>query len=203
MTLLALSLAVGLLIDDAIVVIENIYRHMHEGETPLEAAKSASDEIGLAVMAVTFTLVAVFVPVAFMPGIVGRFFFEFGITVTVAVLISLFIAFSLTPMLSSKWLKASDEALSKEGNVIERALYYFNHFFDWLSNKYVKALRWSINHRVVIVFSALFIFVFSFYLMKFLGSEFFPQQDQGEFTITINAAPGSSLEQTSKIARET
>ena len=99
MTLLALSLAVGLLIDDAIVVIENIYRHMDEGETPLEAAKSASDEIGLAVMAVTFTLVAVFIPVAFMPGIVGRFFFEFGITVTVAVLISLFIAFSLTPML--------------------------------------------------------------------------------------------------------
>jgi HAE1 family hydrophobic/amphiphilic exporter-1 len=80
MSLLALSLAVGLLIDDAIVVIENIYRHMHEGETPFEAAKSASDEIGLAVMAVTLSLVAVFVPVAFMPGIVGRFFFQFGIT---------------------------------------------------------------------------------------------------------------------------
>ncbi len=202
MTLLALSLAVGLLIDDAIVVIENIYRHMDEGETPLEAAKSASDEIGLAVMAVTFTLVAVFVPVAFMPGIVGRFFFEFGITVTVAVLISLFIAFSLTPMLSSKWLKSSDEALSKEGNIIERALYYFNHFFDWLSKKYISALRWSINHRAVVVFTAIFIFALSFYLMKFLGSEFFPQQDQGEFTITINAAPGSSLEQTSKIAKE-
>ncbi|MCX8010817.1 MAG: efflux RND transporter permease subunit, partial [Ignavibacteria bacterium] len=105
MSLLALSLAVGLLIDDAIVVIENIYRHMQQGETPLEAAKSASQEIGLAVMATTFTVVAVFVPVAFMPGIVGRFFYQFGITVSVAVLVSLFVAFTLTPMLSSRWLR--------------------------------------------------------------------------------------------------
>ena len=202
MTLLALSLAVGLLIDDAIVVIENIYRHMDEGETPLEAAKSASDEIGLAVMAVTFTLVAVFIPVAFMPGIVGRFFFEFGITVTVAVLISLFIAFSLTPMLSSKWLKANDEALSKKGNILQRSLYHFNHSFDRLSKKYTEALGWSIKHRAIVVISAIVIFLFSFYLMGLLGSEFFPQQDQGQFTISINAAPGSSLEQTSKIAKE-
>ncbi len=202
MTLLGLSLAVGLLIDDAIVVIENIYRHMDEGETPFEAAKSASDEIGLAVMAVTFTLVAVFVPVAFMPGIVGRFFFEFGITVTIAVLISLFIAFSLTPMLSSKWLKSDDEALNKNGNILQKSLYYFNHFFDWLSQKYTKALGWSILHRAIVVIASILIFLFSFYLMGFLGSEFFPQQDQGEFTITINAAPGSSLEQTGKIAKE-
>jgi hydrophobe/amphiphile efflux-1 (HAE1) family protein len=200
MTLLALSLAVGLLIDDAIVIIENIYRHMDEGETPLEAAKSASDEIGLAVMAVTFTLVAVFVPVAFMPGIVGRFFFQFGITVTVAVLVSLFVALSLTPMLSSRWLK--EEHISKEGNFFQKGLYYFNHFFDWLSSKYVKALNWSIRHRVTIVVSSIVIFLFSFYLMKFLGSEFIPEQDQGEFTISINAAPGSSIEQTNKIAKQ-
>ncbi len=97
MSLMALSLAVGLLIDDAIVVIENIYRHMHEGETPMEAAKAATSEIGLAVMATTFTIVAVFVPVAFMPGIVGRFFYQFGITVSASVLVSLFVAFTLTP----------------------------------------------------------------------------------------------------------
>jgi HAE1 family hydrophobic/amphiphilic exporter-1 len=113
MSLLALSLAVGLLIDDAIVVIENIYRHMSQGETPMEAAQSASQEIGLAVMATTFTVVAVFVPVAFMPGIVGRFFYQFGITISVAVLVSLFVAFTLTPMLSSRWLNREDEALSK------------------------------------------------------------------------------------------
>jgi hydrophobe/amphiphile efflux-1 (HAE1) family protein len=202
MSLLALSLAVGLLIDDAIVVIENIYRHMSEGESPLEAAKAATEEIGLAVMAVTLTLVAVFVPVAFMPGIVGRFFYEFGITVTIAVLISLFVAFSLTPMLSSRWLKKEDESLSKDGNIIEKTLYYFNHLFEWMSGKYRKALNWSLNHRILIVLGSIAVFLFSFYLMSFLGSEFFPQQDQGEFTITINAAPGSSLQKTDEIAKQ-
>jgi HAE1 family hydrophobic/amphiphilic exporter-1 len=201
MSHLALSLAVGLLIDDAIVVIENIYRHMDEGETPLEAAKSATDEIGIAVMAVTFTLVAVFVPVAFMPGLVGRFFFEFGMTVTVAVLVSLFVAFTLTPMLSSRWLKPSDEALNKNGNILEKALYYFNHFFDWLSKKYIKLLDWSLRHRITVVGSSILVFALSFYLMRFLGSEFFPQQDQGQFVITITAPPGSSLTQTDKITR--
>ena len=202
MTLLGLSLAVGLLIDDAIVVIENIYRHMSEGETPLEAAKAATEEIGLAVLAVTLTLVAVFIPVAFMPGIVGRFFYEFGITVSVAVLVSLFIAFTLTPMLSSRWLKKEDEEITSKGNIIEKTLYYFNHFFEYLSSKYKGALRWSLGHRKTIVFGAIIVFIFSFYLMKFLGSEFFPRQDQGEFTITINAAPGSSLIQTDKIAKQ-
>ena len=140
MSLLALSLAVGLLIDDAIVVIENIYRHMSQGETPMEAAKSASEEIGLAVMATTFTIVAVFVPVAFMPGIVGRFFYQFGITISAAVLVSLFVAFTLTPMLSSKWLHREDEELSPKGNILNKLLYYFNHFFEILSNKYEKCI---------------------------------------------------------------
>ncbi|MCK6606284.1 MAG: efflux RND transporter permease subunit [Ignavibacteriaceae bacterium] len=201
MSLLALSLAVGLLIDDAIVVIENIYRHMAEGETPLEAAKTATEEIGLAVMAVTLTLVAVFVPVAFMPGIVGRFFYEFGITVSVAVLVSLFVAFSFTPMLSSRWLHKEDEELNKSGNILEKTLYYFNHFFEWLSARYRRSLNWALRHRKTVVFVSIAIFLSSFYLMRFLGSEFFPSQDQGEFNVLINAAPGSSLEQTDKIAR--
>ncbi len=202
MSLLALSLAVGLLIDDAIVVIENIYRHMSEGESPVEAAKAATEEIGLAVMAVTLTLVAVFVPVAFMPGIVGRFFYEFGMTVTIAVLISLFVAFSLTPMLSSRWLKREDESLSPDGNIIEKTLYYFNHFFEWLSGKYKSALNWSLGHRLIVVVGSIVVFVLSIFLMGLLGSEFFPRQDQGEFTISIDAAPGSSLEKTNSIAKK-
>ena len=202
MSLLALSLAVGLLIDDAIVVIENIYRHMSEGESPVEAARAATDEIGLAVMAVTLTLVAVFVPVAFMPGIVGRFFYEFGMTVTIAVLISLFVAFSLTPMLSARWLKREDESLSRNGNIIEKTLYYFNHFFEWLSGKYRTALNWSLGHRWIIVLGSIGVFLLSIMLMGLLGSEFFPRQDQGEFTITIDAAPGSSLEKTNSIAKQ-
>ena len=199
MSLLALSLAVGLLIDDAIVVIENIYRHMHQGETPFEAAKSASQEIGLAVMATTFTIVAVFIPVAFMPGIVGRFFYQFGITISVAVLVSLFVAFTLTPMLSSKWLHKEDENLSKEGNILQRFLYYFNHFFSKISTNYKSALKWALTHRKTVIVVSIIIFIFSLFLMGTLGSQFFPETDQNEFTITINTAPGSSLEQTGNI----
>jgi len=202
MSLLALSLAVGLLIDDAIVVIENIYRHMAQGETPMEAAKSASEEIGLAVMATTFTIVAVFVPVAFMPGIVGRFFYEFGITISAAVLVSLFVAFTLTPMLSSKWLRREDEALSKEGNILNKLLYYFNHLFEMMNTKYEKALRWSLTHRKTIVFGAIGIFVLSFFIMGMLGSQFFPESDQSQFNVVVNASPGSSLEQTSLICEK-
>jgi hydrophobe/amphiphile efflux-1 (HAE1) family protein len=199
MSLLALSLAVGLLIDDAIVVIENIYRHMNQGETAMEAAMSASSEIGLAVMATTFTIVAVFVPVAFMPGIVGRFFYQFGITVSVAVLVSLFVAFTLTPMLSSKWLRKEDEALKLSSNWFTNILYYFNHFFELLNAKYGRALKWSLLHRKTVVFCSIGIFVFSFMLMGLLGTQFFPETDQNQFTVTVNAAPGSSLEQTSNI----
>jgi len=202
MSLLALSLAVGLLIDDAIVVIENIYRHMNQGETPLEAAKSASDEIGLAVMATTFTIVAVFIPVAFMPGIVGRFFYQFGITISVAVLVSLFVAFTLTPMLSSKWLKREDEALSKQGNIKNKILFYFNHFFEVLSVKYQAALKWALSHRKIVVISSVVVFILSFMLMGSMGSQFFPDSDENEFNIVVNAAPGSSLEQTSDICAE-
>ncbi len=202
MSLLALSLAVGLLIDDAIVVIENIYRHMAQGETAMEAAKSASEEIGLAVMATTFTIVAVFIPVAFMPGIVGRFFYEFGITISAAVLVSLFVAFTLTPMLSSKWLHREDEALSKEGNILNKLLYYFNHFFEIMNGKYTKSLYWSLTHRKTIVFGAIGIFVISFFVMGMLGSQFFPESDQSQFNVVVNASPGSSLEQTSLICEK-
>ena len=201
MSLMALSLAVGLLIDDAIVVIENIYRHMHEGATPVEAAKAATSEIGLAVMATTFTVVAVFVPVAFMSGIVGRFFYQFGITVAVSVLVSLFVAFTLTPMLSSRWLKKEDEELTNSGNLWRRALYYFNHGFSLLSDAYRKAIRWTLRNRWKVLGLALGIFVLSFVLMRFLGASFFPDMDQSEFTVSVTAAPGSSLAQTSAICQ--
>jgi HAE1 family hydrophobic/amphiphilic exporter-1 len=199
MTLMALSLAVGLLIDDAIVVIENIYRHMQDGESPVEAAKAATSEIGLAVMATTFTIVAVFVPVAFMPGIAGRFFFQFGITISASVLVSLFVAFTLTPMLSSRWLKEEDEELTNEGSILRRGLYWFNHAFTVMGAKYRNAIRWSLRHRTAVIVGALVIFLSSFFLMRFLGSAFFPSMDQSEFNVVVNAAPGSSLEETSRL----
>ncbi len=200
MSLMALSLAVGLLIDDAIVVIENIYRHMHEGATAMEAAGAATNEIGLAVMATTFTIVAVFVPVAFMSGIVGRFFYQFGITVAVSVIVSLFVAFTLTPMLSSRWLKKEDEDLTDEGSILRRGLYYFNHFFGVLSNRYKKAIAWSLAHRKVVIAVAVGVFIGSLFIARFLSSAFFPSSDQSEFTVGINASPGTSLEQTGAIA---
>ena len=199
MSLMALSLAVGLLIDDAIVVIENIYRHMHEGATPMEAAKAATSEIGLAVMATTFTVVAVFVPVAFMTGIIGRFFYQFGITVAVAVLVSLFVAFTLTPMLASRWLRKEDEDLAPGGNVLRTVLYWFNHFFDVLSRRYQKAIAWSLAHRTVVLGAAVLIFFSSLFMTRFLGTAFFPSSDQSEFTVGVNASPGSSLEQTGAV----
>ena len=201
-SLLALSLAVGLLIDDAIVVIENIFRHMQQGETPMEAAKAATAEIGLAVMATTFTVVAVFIPIAFTPGLVGRFFYQFGITVSVAVLVSLFVAFTLTPMLSSRWLSEADERLTNEGSILKRGLYYFNHFFQILSERYRNAIRWCLNHRKTVVFGSIAVFAASLVIMGMLGTSFFPDTDEGEFNITVHAAPGSSLQQTSDICAQ-
>ncbi len=199
MSLLALSLAVGLLIDDAIVVIENIYRHMMMGKTPMEAAKDASDEIGLAVMATTFTVVAVFVPVAFMPGIVGRFFYQFGMTISVAVMVSLFVAFTLTPMLSARWLSKEDEDLAEKKDILHRALYKFNMMFESMSKGYQRMLRWSLVHRGTVILVSILIFIGSFMLLGQLGSEFFPETDESEYYVIIKAAPGSSLEQTSAL----
>ncbi len=202
MSLLALSLAVGLLIDDAIVVIENIYRHLKMGKSPMDAAKAATNEIGLAVMATTFTIVAVFVPVAFIPGMVGRFFYQFGITVSVSVLVSLFVAFTLTPMLSSKWLNAHDEELTNSGGPLRRFLYFFNHMFETASSKYQKAIAWSLKYRKTVLFASVVIFFSSLYCMKFLGSTFFPTSDESEFNLSVETAPGSSLEETSAICSE-
>jgi HAE1 family hydrophobic/amphiphilic exporter-1 len=202
MSLLALSLAVGLLIDDAIVVIENIYRHLQMGKKAADAAKDATAEIGLAVLATTFTIVAVFVPIAFMEGIVGRFFYQFGLTISASVLVSLFVAFTLTPMLSAKWLRKDDETLNPEGNLLNKILYYFNHSFDFLSTKYKTALGWSLTHRKTVFVSAIIIFVLSLGLMGSLGSEFFPQADQAQFIVDVKANPGSSLEQSSEICEK-
>jgi len=195
MTLLALSLAVGILIDDAIVVIENIYRHLDHGEGRVKAAISASKEIALAVMATTFSLVAVFFPVATMEGIVGRFFFPFGITVSVAVLVSLFVAFTLTPMLSSRLL-GKEVHLTKDSKWYWKFNYYFNVVFDWLNVKYKATLLWALNHKLLTMVVATVAFVLGIGSAFFVNSEFMPNQDQGKFTVTIKAPPGTSIQET-------
>jgi HAE1 family hydrophobic/amphiphilic exporter-1 len=201
LTLMGLSLAIGLLIDDAIVVRENIVRHMHAGADHFTAAREATAEIGLAVMATTFTIIAVFVPVAFMGGIIGRFFFQFGITVGFAVLISLYVSFTLDPMLSSRWYDpAADPNVPRSW--FGRSLGKINDQVDKLQNVVASGLGWSLSHRWAVVFVASAAVVSSFWLFGKLGSAFMPSADPGQFQVSYKAAPGISLDRSAEIARE-
>jgi len=206
MTLMGLSLSVGILIDDAIVVIENIYRHIHEGKTPWEAAFTATKEIGLAVMATTFSIVVVFVPVAFMQGIVGRFFYQFGMTVAFAVTISLFVAFTLTPMLSSRWLVERADRIKKSGyggwlhslwSPIEHLLSYWNRGFEWLKPVYLRLLTSALQHRMIVVLIAVASFAAAIFAAGFVGQEFMAQSDQGKVYVSVETPPGTTLQETS------
>ncbi len=200
LTLMGLSLAIGLLIDDAIVVRENIVRHMHMGADHFTAAREATAEIGLAVMATTFTIIAVFVPVAFMGGIIGRFFFQFGITVGFAVLVSLYVSFTLDPMLSSRWYDpAADPNVPRSW--FGRALGRVNDQVDRLQSVLAATLGWSLRHRWAVLVVGGVAVVSSFALFGRLGSAFMPDADPGEMRVTYKAAPGVSLERSSEIAR--
>ncbi|MEW5701312.1 MAG: efflux RND transporter permease subunit [Candidatus Zixiibacteriota bacterium] len=208
MSLLGLSIAVGLLIDDAIVVIENIYRNFHGGADNRTAAARGTSEIGLAVLATTFTIVVVFVPVAFMGGIVGRFFYQFGMTVAVSVLVSLFVAFTLTPMLFSRLVTHPEEHESaRRGrwfgerwlNTFDRG---FNHGFDWVKRRYRGVLAWALDHRAATMAIAVVGFLASFGLVPLIGTEFLPQQDQAQVFVQFEAAPGTSLRETAALTAQ-
>jgi len=195
LTLMALSLCIGLLIDDAIVVRENIVRHLGMGKDHHRAAREGTDEIGLAVMATTFAIVAVFVPVAFMRGIIGRYFFQFGITVAVAVLVSLFVSFTLDPMLSSLWRDPPGSRFKRTPwlaglmDTIERRV-------DWLHAVYERILGWSLSHRMEVLVIAFTLFVASCFLVPLVGTDFIPATDQGFVFLRLNTPIGSSLQYT-------
>ena len=188
LTLLALSLSIGILIDDAIVVIENIYRHMEEGSERVEAAHVATGEIGLAVMATTFCIVAVFVPVAFMKGIIGRFFYQFGLTVAFAVLVSLFISFTLTPMLTSKF-----GAINHNPNFVWR---WIERLLDRLDAAYRGTLVFALGHRALVVLTAVGILAGSLAMAGLLESEFMATEDQSKFLVRVQMPTGKGLEAT-------
>ena len=196
MTLMALSLAIGLLIDDAIVVRENIVRHLERGKDHFTASRDGTNEIGLAVMATTLSVVAVFVPVAFMKGIIGKFFFSFGITVAFAVLVSLLVSFTMDPMLSSRWFDPDIHRKPGTGNLLYRLLDYFNGAFFKLGEFYKKAIGWALSHRVFIMSAALAAFVGGMYLFGNLPTSFRPEQDQAEFQLIFTTAPYASLAET-------
>ncbi|HNZ11944.1 MAG TPA: efflux RND transporter permease subunit [Smithellaceae bacterium] len=204
MTMLALSLSVGLLIDDAIIVIENIYRHVEEGMGPVEAAKFATSEIGLAVMATTLAIVAIFLPVAFMKGLIGRFFLQFALTIVFAVLVSLLVSFTLTPMMASLFLKPHNSPASK-GNFITRWSFWkktgdlLEKNYKRLEAFYSRVLRFSLRHRALMLFATLLVFIFSILIMIFgLGKEFLPPEDQGNFIVRLEAPIDYSVEQVEK-----
>ena len=195
LTLMALSLAIGLLIDDAIVVRENIVRHLEQGEDHFEAARKGTDEIGLAVLATSMSIIAVFVPVAFMKGIIGRFFFQFGLTVAFAVLVSLFVSFTLDPMLSSRW---HDPDIHRGGKRSwwHRPLDWFNEQFERMADGYKRVIGWALDHRKTVVAVALAAFVGGIGVFATLEAEFMTPMDQGEFVMKIKSAPGSSIAET-------
>lgn len=206
LTLMALSLSIGILIDDAIVVIENIVRHREMGKGYFAAAAFGTKEILLAVMATTLTLVAVFVPVAFMGGIVGRFFFQFGLTVAWAVLVSLFVSFTLTPMLAAWWgvdPHVHDGAHGERTrNPIRRFIQAFNRWFDRLAQGYRSVIEWSLRHRKSTLAMALAAFVGAIALFPLIGGGFMPESDDSEFTITFETKDGSTLAYTEQKAQE-
>jgi len=198
LTLLALTLAVGIVIDDAIVVLENIYRFIEEkGMDPFEAAIEGTREIGLAVLATTLSLVAVFLPVAFMTGIVGRFMNSFGLTMAFAIMVSLVVAFTLTPTLSARLLKAP--AKSKDGKVHNAKT---GGFFGHIDAVYAKMLYWSLHHRWAIAIACLLAMVSMPFVAKQLPGQFLPKDDESQFQITARAPEGTSLEATRDIARK-
>ncbi len=195
MTLMALSLAIGMLIDDAIVVRENIVRHLERGEDHLEAARFGTAEIGLAVFATSMSIIAVFIPVAFMKGIVGRFFYQFGISVAFAVLVSLFVSFTLDPMLSSRW---HDPSIHMQGRRkgIARLLEKFNDWFDRAADRYKSAIGWALDHRKSIMGMAVGAFVLGMLIFGTLESSFMAEYDKGEFQISFKTAPDASMAET-------
>jgi HAE1 family hydrophobic/amphiphilic exporter-1 len=201
LTLMGLSLAIGLLIDDAIVVRENIVRHMHMGADHYSAAREATSEIGLAVMATTFTILAVFVPVAFMGGIMGRFFYQFGITVGFAVIVSLYVSFTIDPMLSSRWYDpAADPSVPRSW--FGRKLQFFNDQLDRLRNVLAVALGWSLGHRLAVLAIGILSVLASVGIFGRVGSAFMPEADEGQFRISYKADPSVSIDRSTAIARE-
>jgi len=207
-TLMALSLCVGLLIDDAIVVRENIVRHVQMGKSAHQASLDGTEEIGLAVLATTLSIVAVFLPIGFMGGIIGKFFHEFGLTIVVAVLISMFVSFTLDPMLSSVWHDPAAHGSHRGPPVtlydrtLGRVTGAFERFTEQLGESYQRLLAWSLAHPLKTLATAVGTFVLAIGLIRAAGAEFVPKADFSETQVAFYTPVGSSLEVTEARARQ-
>ncbi len=194
MSLMALSLVIGILIDDAVVVRENIYRHMEMGKDPTTAAREGTAEIGLAVMATTFTILAVFLPVGFMTGIVGQFFKQFALTIAFAVAMSLLVAFTLDPMLSSRFVRFIPPE-ERRRTTVGRFLENWGAFYDRLDQRYHRLLGWAVDHPWSVVAMAAFVFFASLGTLRVVGTEFVPLEDRGQLEVLVELPPGTSFDQ--------
>jgi len=202
MSLLGLSLAIGILIDDAIVVRENIVRHVEMGKDHVTAAHEGTDEIGLAVTATTLSILAVFVPIAFLPGLSGQWFKPFGLTMACAVAVSLLVSFSLDPMLSAYW--PDPHRPEDQKGWITRMLDRFNAGFGRLALRYKRVIAWALDHRLAVVALSVGTFVFALVMpvLGLVGTSFIPIDDRSEFTVQLETPPGSNLEYTRRKAEE-
>src|SRR5215470_857212 len=190
MTMLALSLATGIVIDDAIVVLANVFRFAEEkGVTPKEAAAEATREIGLAVMATTLSLVVIFVPVAFMTGQIGRYFYSFGLTSAAAILLSMFVSFTLTPALCAMWLRKEDAAADHSNTKS-------SGWYARMDAAYGRMLHWSLHHRPAMLAIAAVVVASAALLYPYVGKELVPDDDQGEFSINVRLPRGTSYQRT-------
>jgi len=198
LTMLALTLAVGIVIDDAIVVLENIYRFIEEkGMSPMQAAVEGTREIGLAVLATTLSLVAIFAPVGFMAGMVGRFMRSFGLTMAFAVMVSLLVSFTLTPTMCARWLKVKPPSEDEEHHVHDSK---HSAVFGPVDRFYNRMLQWSMAHRGIIAALAVLVLLSSVPIFRIVNVTFTPQDDQSEFDVSLRAPEGSSLEGTEVMA---
>ena len=193
-TVLGLSLVVGIVVDDAIMVLENIYRHREMGEGKIKAASIGAREVTFAAAATTAAIVAIFMPVAFMKGIIGKFFFQFGVTISIAVLLSLLEALTLTPMRCSRFLQVGEKR-GRLGRFVDRA-------FDTLAAKYLKVLQPALHHRGAVMIGSLVLFVASLSLLTVLPQEFVPRQDTGRLSIRFVLPIGTSMQVTDKISQQ-
>ena len=193
-TLLALSLSIGIVVDDAIMVLENIYRHHEEGKDKVRASRDGANEISFAALAATIAIMAIFLPVAFMEGIIGKYFFQFGITISVAVGLSYIEAITLTPMRTSRFMEETKRS-TKMGEAVDR-------LFEKLTGAYKRALSFALNHRFILLSGAFIFFAGTFAVVKWLPKEFVPVQDTSSFMIRVKTPDGSSLEYTNKVTLE-
>jgi HAE1 family hydrophobic/amphiphilic exporter-1 len=201
MSLMALALVTGILVDDSIVVLENIHRHLQKGEAPVTAAINGRSEIGFAAIAITLVDVVVFLPISLVGGLVGRIFSEFGITVVVSTLMSLFVSFTLTPMLASKWSRFVQHA---RDSWIGKFIIGLESLQDRLGERYERALAWALDHRKTIIVGTTVLLLASIALVPlgFIGTEFMTDSDRGEFAVNLDMPLGTTIEKTDAAIRK-